>query len=157
MRRIIKEELGMTKFNTGALTPQGHGLILFAKDNLETFEFSLENKDKAAIFDKAIEQYEKRFGETVKGDRETVFYDFMAHYQRPGTITAAEWMFGPLLGNEVIFDQSLGNTKFTVKVDTELVTTVQQMADKAGYVANMDGSYDRNASQVTMRLIKRTY
>jgi hypothetical protein len=155
LKHIIKEELGITKFSTEALTPQGHSLILFAKNDLETFEFALQNKDKAVIFDKAIKNYEKKFGEKLSGDRETVFYDFMAHYERPNTIINAEWIFGDEFGKRVVFDQSLGNTKFTVKTKREFMADVQQMADRAGYIANPYGTFDNNAEWITMRLTKR--
>lgn len=156
IRYLIREELGKYKFSTGALSPKGHALILFAKDDQETFEFSLETSDKEKIFKKAISQYEKRFGESIGGDMETTFYDFMAHYKRPGTIEAAEWIFGDMLGKDVKFEKAMGNTRFIISVDRSMIHDVQRMADRAGYVANLNGIWDDDEPIVNMVMNKRS-
>lgn len=153
---MIRENLGDMRFPSGAMTPQAHALINFVNSDAELFDLALvHGDDKKLMFDRAVASYEKRFNETLSGDRETVYYDFMAHYKKPGTIAAAEHIFGGVLGSKVIFDQSLGNTKFTIHVDRDFVPTAQQLADRAGYSANIWGKYDRGASSVLMKVIKQ--
>ncbi len=155
IRTVISEELGNMRFPTGALTPQAHGLILFAQQDTGTYQFSLEHgSDKMAVYRYALAAYEKRFNEPLSGDEETVMYDFLAHYQKPGPLSAAENMFANALGDKIHFKDALGNTKFTILVDRDFVIHAQAMAHDAGYVANIDGTHDRTAPQVTMKVVK---
>ncbi len=87
IRKMIREALGDMRFPSGALTQQAHGLILFANSNEWMVEFVQEHPDdKEAIFNKALELYKEKFGVDLSGDRETLFYDFMAHYKVPDFI-----------------------------------------------------------------------
>lgn len=86
MAKLVNE-IGEFRFSTGALTQQGHALILFANSNEYMVEFVVEHPDdKEAIFNKAWDQYRKTFGVELSGDKETIFYDFMAHYEVPAFI-----------------------------------------------------------------------
>ena len=144
------------RFGSGTMTPQAHALINMISSDAELFSYALEHgDDKKGMFDRAVALYEKRFNEMLSGDRETVFYDFMAHYNKPGTIAAAEHIFGDALGSDVVFNGALGNTTFTVNVKNGFIRDAQQLADRAGYVANVWGQYDAKSPWVSMKVIPK--
>ncbi len=156
IRSIIREALGDMRFPSGAMTPQAHVLITSVQNNAELFSYALEHgDDKEGMFHRAVKVYERHFKEKLGGDIETVFYDFLAHYKKPSTIAAAEHIFGDLFGSDVIFNSALGNTKFTVNVKNGLVATVQDRANKAGYVANVWGEYYNDNPWISMKVFPK--
>lgn len=131
-------------------------MILYADNTQPVHDFAAQHADdKMAIFQFAIQHYEKRHG-PLGGDRETVMYDFLANYDPPEGLDAgaASSIFGDHLNNEVRFNTSYDDGSFSINVRKDFVPKAQELSDRAGYIANPWGEFGSNWAYIPMKVMR---
>ncbi len=85
LKKIINEQFDENKrYETGTFTWAANELVLYSENTEPIYRFAKTNRNIVDVFNLALKSYAKDFGNPLEyDDKETLFYDFAAHYSFP--------------------------------------------------------------------------